>query len=257
MNAVLRCEDVDALDAAYALGALDSDETRAVRDHLRTCANPHTALRELASVATVVSMTLEPIEPSTALRGRLMATVARTPQELPASGPAPEPRRVAVPVEERENRWFSWLSPRLATGLAAAALAGVVALGAWNVALQGALGERDRALQATADALEAGGTAYRVEGDAGRGYLVESANGSGSLIVTDLDDLASGERYQMWLLADDVPVTAGSFTPGEADLVVVPLDRPIGDYGTFAVTVEERPVDAPTSEPIMVAELTN
>lgn len=70
------CEDVDELAGALALGAVDADEARAAREHLSTCSEPHAALRSLLGADAVLSNSLEPIQPSAALRDRLMSSVA-------------------------------------------------------------------------------------------------------------------------------------------------------------------------------------
>ena len=41
------CERVDELAGAYALGAVDADEERAISEHLVSCDRPHTEAREL------------------------------------------------------------------------------------------------------------------------------------------------------------------------------------------------------------------
>lgn len=259
MNARLDCAAIDELDAAFALGALEPDEADAVSEHLRSCPQPHRGVRDLSLTAASLPSTLEPVEPSPGMRERLMESIEATPQEIAA--PALElPLSADDATDEapaRGDRWMGWLTPRVRMGLAAATVVALIALGAWNVQLRGALTDREELLAATASAIATGGAAYRVEGTGGRGYLVITPDGAGSLIVAGLGQLAEGERYQMWLLRDGEPVVAGSFTPRDADLVIVPLERPVTDYGGFAVTVESLPVDAPSGEPVMVAQLTD
>ena len=67
--------------SAYALDAVDPDETRAIDAHLAGCARPHGEARALIAAGDLVPAALEPVAPSSALRDRLMATVAATPQE--------------------------------------------------------------------------------------------------------------------------------------------------------------------------------
>ena len=256
MNAVrLSCEEVDELGAAFALGALDRSEQAATAQHVASCERGHPELQELLSTASLLPAALDPVEPSPGTRARLLASIASVPQEHAQRRPA-RPPRVAVDGETARRSWLGgWLAPRLVPAMVAAGLAGLVALGAWNLQLRGALDDREAVLAEVAQTLAASTAAYPVDGTAGTGYLVQGEDATASLIVTDLQDLSAGERYQMWLIADDELVTAGSFTATADDLLVVTLDRPIGDYDTFAISVETRPVEEPSGDPVMVAAL--
>ena len=244
------CQAVDQLDAALALGAVDADEVRAAADHLVTCAEPHAQLRAFLGAHEVVAMGLEPASPSPGLRDRVMSTIDRTPQEHLA-----RPALAAVVAPGRG--WLDWLSPRVARPLAVAALAAVLAVVAWNLALQSQVGQRDRALQAVAAAISRGEAAFRVDGSAGRGYLVDTPGTGAALVIANLAALPANELYELWLLdAAGKPVAVGTFTPGSDAITVVPVERDLAGYATFAVTVEARRVGAPTGNPVMVGHLT-
>jgi anti-sigma-K factor RskA len=233
---------------------LEPDEARAVRDHLATCREPHEELRSLLGADQVLAMSLDAVEPSPRLRERVMASIERTAQERdaverpPAATPTPPPSRAG---------WFDWLSPRVARPVAGAAVVALVAVGAWGVTLQSQLAERDRALRAVADAIADGETAFRVEGSAGRGYVVDTPGSGAALVVADLAALPADRIYELWLLdAAGTPVAVGTFRPADAEVAVVPLERDLAGYTTFAVTVEASRVDAPTSSDlVMVAPL--
>ena len=75
---------VDELGAAYALDALEPDEARAVREHLATCSESHAELRALLGADQILAASLEPMEPSPALRERVMASIERTAQDRAA-----------------------------------------------------------------------------------------------------------------------------------------------------------------------------
>jgi anti-sigma-K factor RskA len=243
---------VDELGAAFALGALEPDEVRAVRDHLATCTEPHAELQSLLGADAVLAMSLEPVEPSPALRERVMASIERTAQER-----APAVRPPAAEEPPRRGGWLDWLSPRVARPLAIAAVAALLAVGAWGVTLQGQLAERDRALRAVADAIAEGETAFRVEGSAGRGYVVDTPGSGAALVVADLAALPADRIYELWLLdAAGTPVAVGTFRPTDAEVAVVSLERDLAGYMTFAVTVEASRVDTPSSSDlVMVAPL--
>ena len=256
----LDCAAVDELDAAYAIGALGAAERAAVEAHLASCPQPHTELRGMLGAGDVLAASVEPVPPPAALRDRVLATIAATPQE-------PVPGAIdVVPTAAREQQvgasprrgrpWLTWLSPGVARGLAAAAVVAAIALGAWNVALQGTLASRDRELSAVAAAIGGGQAAFRASGSAGAGYVVEDSTGHASLVVADLAAPGANRIYELWLIgADKTPVAVGTFAGSSSAVAVVPLERGLHGFTTFAITVEASRVDAPTSQPVLVATL--
>jgi anti-sigma-K factor RskA len=253
MSERLDCHAVDELAAALAVGAVQSDEARAVAEHLATCGEAHEHVRELLGANEVLAMSLEPVAPSQGLRERLMSTIARTPQELT---PAPATTERAP----RATRgWLDWLSPRVARPVALLAIAAVLAVGAWNITLQSDLARRDRALRDVAAAISGGEVAFRVDGSGGRGYVVETPGSGAALVVADLASLPADRLYELWLLdAEGTPVAVGTFRPGDQPLVVVPLERDLTGFATFAVTVEAERLDAPSNlDLVMIGDLTS
>ena len=243
MTLRFECRDVDELAAALALGAVDADEAGAAREHFETCAEPHAELRSFLGSDAVLAAGLEPIPPSAGLRDRLMRSIA----EAPGAAAAPEQPR---------GGWFDWLSPQVARPLALAAVVAAVAFGAWGVSLAGQLGERDRALRQVADAIAGGEVAYRVEGDAGRGYVVDTPGSGAAFVVADVGALDADKLYELWLIGPDgVPVGVGTFRPGDAAVAVIPVEEDLEGFGTFAVTIESERVDSPTLPIVMVGEL--
>ena len=135
-------------------------------------------------------------------------------------------------------------------GIAAVALAAAVGLGAWGLSLNAQLAEREDALRAVANA-EA---AYAVSGSAGGGWVIESADVA-HFVAEDLAELPANQIYELWLLdAAGTPTAVGTLEDPD-DLVVVALEHDLGGAATFAVTVEEERVEAPTSDPVLVASL--
>ncbi|MEP6469260.1 MAG: anti-sigma factor [Chloroflexota bacterium] len=246
------CRDVDELAGALALGAVGPDEALAAREHLETCPEPHGELRSLMGADAVLAAGAEPIQPRAGLRDRLMDSVARTPQGVVTHAPAAP----GAPVVERRRGWLDWLSPRVARPLALAAVVAVIAVGAWGISLSSQLGERDRALRAVANAIAGGEVAFRVDGDAGRGYVVDTSGSGSSFVVADLNPLPTGKLYELWLIGPDgSPVDVGTFRPGDDAVTVVPVDQDLSGFETFAVTVETMRVDAPTGDIVMAGAL--
>lgn len=246
------CQEVDELAGALVLGAMDADEIRAATEHLETCKEPHAELRSMVGADAVLVAGLEPIQPGAGLRDRLMASVAAMPRAADAAAPAPGQRdQVITP----RRGWLDWLSPQVARPLALAAVVAVIAVGAWGVSLSSQLGERDRALRAVADAIAGGEVAFRVAGDGGRGYVVDTPGPGASLVVADLGSLPADRLYVLWLIGPEGPVDVGAFRPGDGAVAVVPVEQDLAGYQTFAVTVELQRGDTPTSDPVMAGAI--
>jgi anti-sigma-K factor RskA len=242
--------DIDELAAALALGAVDADEARAAREHLATDAEPHAELRSFLGVDGVLAAGLDPVEPSAALRDRLMGSIATTPQAAPPSEPAP-----SVGGEPRRG-WLDWLSPRVARPLALAGVAAAVVLAVVSISLSGQLTERDQALRQVASAISGGQAAHRVEGDAGRGYVVDTPGTGSAFVVADVGALDANQLYELWLIgADGAPVDVGTFRPSGEAVAVIPVEQDLAGFTTFAVTVESERVQSPTPPIVMVGEL--
>jgi anti-sigma-K factor RskA len=243
----LDCEAIDELGAAFGLGAVAPEEQRAIVDHLESCTRPHDAVRSTLGAGLILAAAADPVDPSPALRQRLMASVSATPQEHRAA-PAAAPFRASVSTR---RGWLDWLSPGMARGLAAASLAAVVLLGAWNVALQAQLGSS----QAITSALRDARAVYTVSGEAGQGLLIDALDGP-RFLATNLASPPSDRLYVLWLIGeDDVPVDVGVLVAEGESLALVPIEDDLEGYVTFAVTVESARVDAPTTEPVLVATL--
>lgn len=243
----LDCSAVDDLAASYALGAVDPGEHAAISAHLATCPEPHDEARSLIGVALVLTDALQGVAPSAALRDRVMATVAETPQEHRASvAPvrAPVPAEIAVP---RQPWWR--LSP-LASGLAAAAVVAAIGLGAWGATLNRQLQDREAALQAVA-AAEA---IHPASGTAGSGWVIETGD-QVMFMAEDLADLPPDRLYEFWLIdADGIAVAAGTLAETDG-VVLVPLERDLDGATTFAVTIESERVEQSVNDPVMVAAI--
>ena len=148
------------------------------------------------------------------------------------------------------------LSPRVARPLAVVAVVALLAVGAWNLALQSQLDQRDRTLRAVAAAVSGGEAAFRVEGSAGRGYVVETPGRGAALVIGDLTTPPAGRIYELWLLdTAGTPVAVATFSPGRDAIAVVAMDRDLTGFATFAVTVEAQRVEAPTGDPVMIGQL--
>jgi anti-sigma-K factor RskA len=251
----MSCHRVDELAAAYALGAVDTDEERAMGEHLASCGAPHTEAREAIAAASAVPHGLDPVTPSPALRARVMATIATTPQDHAVDAVGTRARALLhdAPTTARsgDRRPVATESPRpwwrlapLPAGLAAVGVAAVIGLGAWNLSLSQQLAQRDATLRAVATA----DAAFAVTGAAGSGWVLETEDGA-VFLADALAELPADRIYELWLVAA-VGVVEDTDAP-----VIAELERPLGTAAAFAVTVEEARVDQPTSEPVLLATL--
>lgn len=255
----MNCRDVDELGAAYAVDAVDPDERRAIAQHLETCTEAHAEARS-SFAALALDLEPDPIAPSPALRQRLMASLASLPQEAALQRAASTAwggdRGSRTPSRRAETRvgWFeraTWLRP-VAFGGVAASLVLAVATGVLWTRLQ----ERDAQMRSVAEAIAQGGSTYSVGGDAGTGILVDHADGA-TVVLAGLSPVGEGQLYELWLLdSAGTPVAVGTHRPTtDQGVVVIPLERDIDGYATFAMTVERARVEAPTTDPVIVGQL--
>lgn len=252
--AELDCERTDELAAAYALDALEPSEAAAVGRHLATCDRAHVEARSVVGMGALVAASSAPVEPRLELRDRVMTTVATTPQDHRATATAPVAPAPSAPARSRD--WWGWLRPSLAQRLAVVAVPLAAILAVVAIGLGAQVADRDRALSEVAAVLAGGGQALRVDGTAGRGYLLRQGD-QATLVAADVAAPSGSALYEMWLIpADGAPVPAGTFRPEGDDLVVARLSGSLARATVFAVTLEQQPVDAPTSNPVLTVDLT-
>jgi anti-sigma-K factor RskA len=251
----MNCRDVDEVGAAFAARALDAGERRQILEHLRNCEEPHEDARMAPLVAPLLASSEEPVEPPPALRQRLMATIAATPQEhTPQRDRSGRP---AAPVrDERARPFMGWLPPSFARGLAVGGVTAALALAVVGGSLYAQLRDRDEALQSLAATIAAGDTALRVSGQAGSGYLVERQGEGAALILADVQGLPADRLYELWLIPEQgAPTAVGTFRPSDDEITVVPVEDDLDGYAVFAMTVEAARVSPPTTDPVLVAPL--
>lgn len=213
-------------------------------------------------------------DPPPALRASVLDQIASMPQQSadpvdlpeprggrhasPSSAPAPEPvaPEGSNVVAMKRRSWAT----RASALVAAAAVLGAIAVGGW--AIQGRNDARDdtAAAQQQVEQLTAvlGSadvqTASVPAATGGTATVVRSADkGVALLIASDLPDLPNDQVYEAWTFDDETPVAAGTFATNSTHQ----LPSAGIDTSTVAVTVEPAGgVDAPTSDPIAVIDLT-
>lgn len=222
--------------AAFALGALDERERRAVEAHVRDCA-PCTAevegYREALHAYAEAADSTAPV-----LRD---AIVARAQRESGA------------PAIRRDNAWTAWLRRPL-PALIPVALAALLV-----VSLVGLLQSRsdaDRYAAALADV--ASGRVVHLDATNAatdlRGALVIPESGAPYMVLR-VPAPPAGRAWQAWVLHGDTPIPAGLATSG--GVIAITLTAPLGSGDGVAVTQEPASGSAaPTSAPVLVVPRT-
>lgn len=231
---------------AYVLGAVSETERAEVEAYLRANPDAQAEVDELQSVAGLIALSPEEVEPSPELRSRLMRAVEAEAGPVRANVDASRGER----REGVLGRIGGFLSTRnVSWGLAAALVVGLVS---WNVLLRTEVQELR----------ELGTQGVQTTRLAGSGLSEDSSaevlaipGREAVLVAEDLPELEAGETLQIWVIDEDVPRSAGLFRPRDG-VVTVPVNRTLEGADAIAVTVEpEGGSEQPTSEPLLSAEV--
>jgi anti-sigma factor RsiW len=228
---------IHQLTAGYALDALDAHERRAYEDHLAGCERCREELASFWETTEALAVAATGPAPPAGLRSRILAAARAEPH-------------VVVPFEPRRRR----LAPALGAVAAVAALV-ALAIGLWAAQLSSELDETRTALERerAAAAVLADPAARTVSLAAGEGRLVVADDGRAALVLDDLDRAPSGKTYVLWIIEDGTPTAAGAF-PGRDGTDLVALDGVVDEGDVVAVTIEDGPVEAPATDPIVASE---
>lgn len=235
-------DDLHSMTGAYALDALDEFERARFEQHLDECEPCRVEVDGFHSTTALLA-SIEPVAVPASMRDAVLGEVEMVRQVSPGPSGRPRARRAY---------------PRL-TAVAAGLLA-VVSIGASTVAFQ--LDQRVDELEAVAapvaeiaradDAVIVNAS---VDGAQLR-VLASEQLGGGVVLADGLPVLADDLTYQVWWVRADGAASAGLMpVDGDGDATV----RIAGDVGrAVAVALSIEPAggsDAPTSDPIAVAEL--
>jgi len=263
---------VDELVAAYALGALEPEESAAVDAHIWGCVTCDHALIDAQSVAGMLSFMapsrVPPVDSKAALFARVAqaqqaATAASLPTQpldvwrtptIPASTalvaaaqvPAPVAAN-AVTLPKRGNHWLvSFLSLPL--------LVALVATGFWGLQLRNQLTAQNGQLvelQSELTNFASGTTSYQLSpgfaAPQAEGQVVVGADNRAGRVQIDVNTDQGARDYEMLINDNGVLVPAAEISVdqqgrGQASFQ---LDQPFSDYSN--VYIRAKPVD-PTAE---------
>jgi anti-sigma factor RsiW len=252
----LTCAEVVEMAGSFVLGALDPAADAAVRAHLAACPESHEEMVELGGAVVALAESVPIVEPPAGLKGRIMAAAAADLVARGATPPAasPIPFPTATEREARRSRASagSWV-------LRIAAVLAIVALGGWNLLLQGQVGAARTYEQNVAAVLDAAAkpgaltAILTADGGSGSGLAAMSASGAVTLAMHDLAPTTGSTVYTAWVIGGDgVPVPLGSFTVGSDGTAAFSAPTPkIASGSLLALTREPGPGATKPTLPII------
>lgn len=224
------------LIAPVALGAAEPHEIARVGAHVAECAVCREELASLRAAAGVLAVAVPQREPSPDLRASLMRTVRA---EAAERAGAAEPERASHPRRSplRGIRLRPWPVVAVVASLAALLLG-------WNIALQaGSNGSDDVTTLSIAGTADAPGVTGRIVYVPGEDTAV--------VRLRRLPQLDPDDAYQLWVIRDGVPRSAGLFEstgPSEAQTVATGLEG----ADALAVTAQPRTSRTTPEPPILI-----
>lgn len=219
----VRCSELSDLAPAFVLGALAPAEMATVRAHLAECPEAHAEFEELGSVLPALLASVDQVEPSEALLGRILdaARADRTRAATPASAP-PRDVRSARSLQDRLGLGSSRSRPAWAAVGIAAVLA-VVVLGSLDLQLQASNQELEayqRGVAAVIDAASRPGAQLAVlaassPNSPAAGIAAVRLDGAVAIAMRGLAPTSGSQVYEAWLVAGNAaPVPVGGFQVG-------------------------------------------
>ncbi|GHJ47208.1 hypothetical protein Cs7R123_45500 [Catellatospora sp. TT07R-123] len=237
--------DIHSLAGPYVLHALDEPERATFEQHLSGCATCATEVAELTETAARLADDTWSVPPP-ALREQVMTQVRLT-RQLP---PTRAVRRRRAPT-----RW--WRHPALATVAACLLVAAIAAGVTYTVQEQRLRGERSAAqqlarVQAVLTAPDAQLRTTTVAGG-GRVTMVAAPSQDSAVIMLAAPPPGAGRAYQLWLIQDGTPHSAGVLASGQG--TATHLVSGLGAADALGLTVEPAGGSAAPTLPVL-AQLT-
>src|ERR1700686_504725 len=248
--------------SAYALGALDADETKAFEMALRVDPELRALVHELRSVTEALAGTAPALEPPAAVKARLLLEIEdrrpsgpKTVQDRPVSGPAGRPASLWIPWAVAAamavlSLALLWQSTSLRSQLAAQA----GRINELTASAELARAESANLRLAVAKLRESNRLAsFRIAlldsllAAAPKAIAVsvwDNERPDGGFIVRNLKPLPSDQDYQLWIIDPKYPspVDAGVFQVNAKGDVREDFRArlPIQTANQFAVTIERK-----------------
>lgn len=257
-------EDYKELLAAKVLSALDAADARALNTHLEGCADCQSEMVELADTATFLAFQAEPLEPSTKVRERILASVR---DEVRAEFRSD---RVSPEVSRRDGNLLAFERParNIWSSLGSfGALAATFAFVALIIALA-ILWQKNRTTQSELARLKAEMNQAQAQLDyehamaelltspdghmakltgtnvapGAHAMLAYDKSGHAMLMAKGLPSAPEGMAYQLWYIKDNKKMPGKVFSPDAAGNGTLEDQIPAvaRDAAVFAITLEPK-----------------
>lgn len=213
---------------AFALGALEPEEERAVESHAPGCARCTRELEALSPAVGVLGESVEQLEPPPELRDRVLAEVRA--DAVRAQVERPEPRR------PRRGWRGLFARPAFAVGLAIA----VSAVGGYLIAQNGGGGGREQ-------------TTVPVVAERGIGGTLAVGQNSSMLDLHGLHQLSGDEVYQVWVGQGQSVKPSSNFIPDANGRAMTAVDGRLTSGTKVMVTREPHPGRTSPTPPILLS----
>jgi len=236
-------EDYKEMIPARALSALDAAEERALNEHLDNCSECRKELEEWQATAAALAVVPAPVEPSPAVRERILSEVRK---DLSTAE--------VIPFSSRtRNVWrsFGSLGAIAAVVLFAALIISLIVLWQQNRTMKEDLAQSKEFVELVTTP---GAKVSELKGiDLGAGAtatLAYDKTGHAMLMADKLPNVPQGKAYQLWFIVKDkAPMPGKTFVPDNIGKGTLKDQMPAEAFGSaiFAITVEPAAgVDAPT-----------
>ena len=236
---VVKHDELKSLIAPYVLGAVTTEEERAVRSHIMSCEE---CMREAESFSGPAASLALAVEEAPVPAGFADAVVARVQSERPATSGS----------SAKVDGWFRWR--KAVAGVAAVSVLATIVLAGAFLAQRAQVQRYESAVPPLVH-----GEGMRLAGAGGAvARMVPTAAGA-TLFATGLDAAPERHTYQLWLMecADPEvietcdPTSAGTFdVSGGIAVLETPSD--LEGYDRAAVTVEpDGGSQSPTTLPVI------
>lgn len=232
-------EEVKELIASYVLDAVPAEEVPWIRAHILSCDECMAEADNYAEVVADLGLAADPVPLPKGFEDRVMALATQ-------EGPATEAPVVQLP---KRTRWIG-----TALGTAAAVVIAFLTFSLFDTRSE-LNDERTRSQelqQAVTSILHSSDEGMELRGDGAVARMIPS-NGGSVLALTGLREAPANHDYQLWLIRDGEPVSAGVFDISDG-VALIESDHSLEGFEAAAITIEpDGGSPGPTTDPVMTA----
>lgn len=245
----MNCQEFEELSGAYVLGAITPEERELAEEHIAECSHCAQVVRELQLSVNALSLSVPMVEPSAALKERILASIQ--PEAVTIAQPVQNVGQKR-PIPQRRSRWQRWSTQLLAVA-ALILLILLSSMTAWNIALQQQVSNLTMNVSPVNYPIQSTNTSMGVAGS------LECFSGQHLCVLTmhGLPVLEGTKVYQGWLLHGKQPTSIGLLNLRDG-VASVDFQGNVGDYTAAAVSVEPGPVaskDAPKGQIVAIGNV--